>query len=119
GLAVGPGPDGERLYIPSRSNQNLVFVDFEPGNGTLSCDAADPAADIPRCGDVHRRGAEGTVTSERELTLRGDPVDVAAAPLAELGAPGEGNFVLVALRDTPLRESRLALFVEGGGADRL
>src|SRR5690606_16643490 len=49
GLAVGPGPDGERLYIPSRSNQNLVFVDFEPGNGTLSCDAADPEADIPRC----------------------------------------------------------------------
>lgn len=114
GLVVATGASGERLYVPSRSNRNLVFVDFEPGNGTFSCGADDPEADIPRCGDLYRQGAEGTVATERELVFSGEPVDVGAGPLAQLGGAGEGNFVLLATR-----QGGVALFVEDDGPDRL
>lgn len=104
GLAVAP--NGRRLYIPSRSSQDLTFVDFNPDQGTFFCEAEDVGGDVDRCAESFRTGGEGGVTSERELVLDGDPVDVAAGNLADIGGADRG-FALLALR-----EGQVALFVE-------
>lgn len=113
GLAVGPR--GERLYIPSRSNRNLTFVGFT-GTGFDCADdgEAEMVGEIRRCADLFRTGNDGEVTSERELELSGDPVDVAAGSLAEIGGGTDANFVLLALRN-----GRVALFVEERISERV
>ncbi len=107
GIAVVEHGGAERLYIPSRSKRNLVFVDFD---GTFECGAMrDAESDtVPPCDELHFHGAEGDVTSERELSLTGTPIDVAAGSLADIGgAAGAPGFVLVAMQG-----GSVALFVE-------
>lgn len=112
GLAVAPG--GGRVYVASRSGRDLTFVDFNPASGQLSCDQEGENG-VARCDELYRAGNEGEVTSLRQLELTGDPVDVVAGRLADIGGAGtDENFVLVALRD-----GRVALFVEESGGMRL
>ncbi|MCZ7678847.1 MAG: hypothetical protein M5U28_08830 [Sandaracinaceae bacterium] len=112
GLAVAP--EGDRLYVASRSGRDLTFVDFDPVNGLFDCDQ-EGGDGVARCGELYRAGNEGEVTSLRQLELTGDPVDVVAGRLADIGGAGtDENFVLVALRD-----GRVALFVEESGGERL
>jgi hypothetical protein len=110
GLAVSA--DGTRLYMPGRSNRNLTYVDWLPEQARFECEQGEPEDGVvPRCGDAFRRGSDGPVTSQRELTLTGDPVAVTTGRLEDVGGtPGSGDFVLLALRD-----GRVALFVEQGG----
>lgn len=107
GLAVNR--DGTRLYLPARATRNLTFVDWRESG--FVCDQEPSNGEVDRCGAAYRMGADGDVTSERELTLTGDPVAVVSGRLEDAGgAPDSGDFVLLALRD-----GRVALFIEEGG----
>jgi hypothetical protein len=107
GISVGPG--GRRIYLPVRSERNLVFVDFveTPEGVRFECDAERDEDDvIPRCGEGAVAGVD-PVASERGLELDGDPVAVASGRLEDISDGVSGNFVLLALRD-----GRVALFID-------
>jgi DNA-binding beta-propeller fold protein YncE len=105
GLVINP--DGDRLYLPVRSDRNLTFVDWDGARLTCGSDEST-STDIPICGPTYREGSSGGVASDRELTLIGDPVDVAVGSLEDIGgAADSGDFVLLALRD-----GGVALFID-------
>lgn len=110
GLAVST--EGSRLYIPGRVDRDLTYVDWLPDQARFECEQEVLSGPVERCGSGYRMGAEGVITRERELALNGDPVAVSTGRLEDLGgAPGSGDFVLLALRD-----GRVALFIDRGGA---
>jgi DNA-binding beta-propeller fold protein YncE len=114
GVAVSP--NGERLYVVTRTEASLTFIEVDEdaqGNRLLRC---GPEADR-RCDGNHTRG-DDSVQSERRLRLPAEPVHVIAGDAASLVAPNgntlSGNFVMVAHR-----EGQASLFLEraeGGGA---
>ncbi len=101
GLAVSPG--GSRVYVASRARRNLTFVDSM--DGRLECEQEDTEEGeaVPSCSDIDPGDA---IASEREIELDGDPVAVATGRLADIGG-GDGNFVLLGLRD-----GNVALFID-------
>lgn len=101
GLAVSPG--GTRLYIASRARRNLTFVNWDESAEELRCETSEDDDAFPSC--VEQDAAQG-----RDIELDGDPVAVATGRLADIGG-GEGNFVLLALR-----EGSVALFIDDEGA---
>lgn len=105
GLAVSP--DGRRLYLAARSKQDLGTVDWD--GAKFHCGEDRDVEGVPVCADAFQMGAtpDGGVAMQRELTLSGDPVDVAAGRLSDVGGPVDGNFVLLALR-----EGRVALYID-------
>ena len=106
-------PDGRRVYLPVRSEQNVTFLDFDPETGRLSCDAEQRGEEpIPRCAAAFRAGDQGGVASERELVLNDDPVALVSGRLSDVGAtePDAGDFLLLASRS-----GRVALFLEPEG----
>lgn len=105
---ISVSPDGDRIYLPVRSQRALVFVDFlEDGGPRFSCDEEfDEGDGIPRCGDGSVAGSDA-VASERELVLDGDPVAVASGRLEDIAVDAAGDFVLVALR-----AGRVALYID-------
>lgn len=99
GLSVSP--DGDRVYVASRARQNLTFVNWD---GQFQCETKDEDDAVKSCVD------QGTVVAGgRELELDGDPVAVTSGRLADVGG-GNGNFVLLALRD-----GQVALYIDEEG----
>jgi hypothetical protein len=108
GLARSPSRD--RFYLPVRSDTNLTFIDWS--GDELDCGAEDETeTGIPICGESHRSGNEEGVASDRELTLDGDPVAIAAGSLTDVGGDA-GDYVMMAMR-----EGRVALFIDQEAGD--
>jgi DNA-binding beta-propeller fold protein YncE len=114
GIAVSPS--GDRLYVVTRTEASLTFVDVDEnasGDGLLRC---GPEADR-RCDDAHTRG-DDSVQNGRRLRLPAEPVSIIAGDAANLVAPNgnalTGDFVMIAHR-----EGQASLFLdraESGGA---
>jgi hypothetical protein len=111
--AVSLSPDGARLYLASRANRNLTFVDWNEEQSRFDCDQTADRGPLERCADAFRHADEAEVATERSIVLDGDPVAVATGPLEELGAgEGAGDYVLLALRD-----GRVALIIDDAAHD--
>lgn len=106
GLAVSPG--GSRLYVASRSRENLTYVSWDGDRFVCELEEGEAGEPVPSCAD---RDADDEVASRREIELDGDPVAVVAGRLADLGGGGEENFILLGLR-----EGRVALFLDEEGS---
>jgi DNA-binding beta-propeller fold protein YncE len=99
---VASDPDHTRLYVPTRTDASLTFIDVdESGDGkskrVLSC--GDKTS--RHCDDDHRRG-DDAVQNERRLRFPDEPAGLVTGRAADLAQPGEtpidGNFVMVAHR---------------------
>lgn len=103
GIAVSPS--GRRLYVPVRSDGDLTFVDVDE-SGRMSCGTNGGAA--PRCDDFHSRG-DDSFANDRGIVLPAEPVGLTAGSLESDfgGAPGSGDYVLVADR-----AGRVSLFLD-------
>ncbi len=96
GIAVNAA--GDRIYLANRSSKDLAFVDWKDDKFACGVDTSVP---FPRCDDAHFHGATGTTATQRDLTLAGDPVAVVTGSLADVGGTADqGDYVLLALRDT-------------------
>lgn len=112
GTGVVASPDHTRLYVPTRAQASLVFVEIDE-----TADGADePVLDCgsrttPRCDSDHERG-DDSVQNGRRLRMPSDPVSVVTGPASDLAQPGEtpieGDYVLVAHR-----EGAVSLFLDG------
>lgn len=95
--AIAVSPRGDRLYVPSRSESGLTWIDFDPNDGTLACeDTGAPA----RCGAA-RRSTRRSDACSRSPGFVGDPVGAVAARVSVLtGDPAHDAFdyVIVAHR---------------------
>jgi hypothetical protein len=75
-------PTGKRLYVPTRSNTSLTYVDVDPeaeGEAVLSCGEGSGR----KCSDDYVRGDE-SIASGRELEITGESVGVVATRLDKL-----------------------------------
>lgn len=99
GIAVSP--DGDRLYVPVRSRNRLVYVDVQ--DGALSC--GDGEGRCTRGPDVDDRG------DTDDESFAPAPTSVSSGRFSDLGLPGEGVFVL-----TAHERGQVSLLVESGGA---
>lgn len=91
-LAVSPR--GDRIYVPSRSEENLTWIDFDPADGSLECDATGQPA---RCGAA-RRGTAREDGCARTVAFTGDPVGAVAGSVSMLTgdpADAEDDYVVV------------------------
>lgn len=112
GTGVVPSVDRTRLYVPTRAEASLLFVEIdETADGkkkpVLDCGSAESL----RCDEDHERG-DDSVQNGRRLRMPGDPVSVVTGPAADLAQSGEepisGDYVLVAHR-----EGSVSLFLDG------
>ncbi|MFK7986615.1 MAG: YncE family protein [Sandaracinaceae bacterium] len=105
------GTEATRVYLPVRSERSLTWLSLGL-DGRLDCAQEEVDGEpIPRCGDARRGIGDDPTESERALVLNGDPISVATGRLEDIGGePGEGNFILTALRD-----GRVAMFLDGAG----
>ncbi|MEM7136897.1 MAG: hypothetical protein AAF500_09985 [Myxococcota bacterium] len=91
---------GDRLYLPVRSNSNLTYVDVD-ANGILTC-GADPSAVVQSCSAVYRDGAsvQANPNAPEPVVLPQDPVDVFSGSIREdFGADADGDYILMAHRE--------------------
>jgi len=75
-------PTGKRLYVPTRSNSSLTYIDVDldaKNDAILSCGEGSGR----RCGDDYVRGDE-SIASERELEITGESIGAVAARLTAL-----------------------------------
>lgn len=82
-------PSGKRLYVPTRSNTSLTYVDVDPdasGDAVLSCDQDSNR----KCGDAFIRGDE-EIASERDIEITGESVGAVAARLNQLAFNAPNN----------------------------
>jgi DNA-binding beta-propeller fold protein YncE len=100
GTSYSVTPDRKRLYIATRTDQSLLYIDLnETGDGedVLQCDESER-----RCSDDRRRGINPSENA-RGVTFPIEPVSIVTLPAAS-AAPGldpetvTGNFVMVAHR---------------------
>jgi hypothetical protein len=100
GTAYSVSPDRRRLYLTSRTDQSLLYIDLDEnadGEAVLQCDESER-----RCSDDRRRGAD-TAENARGALFPAEPVSIVTFPAAT-AAPSldaentPGDFVLVAHR---------------------
>lgn len=114
GLAVSPG--GSRLYIASRSRQDLTFVSWTGDAFACVLDEESGDSTIPICAVQDTKQSKG----DRDVQIQDDPVAVAAGRLADIGGSGidpNFDFVLLAMRDPVLQEGSVALYIDREDAD--
>ena len=106
-------PDRKRLYLATRTDQTLLFIDLDEeaeGEAILQCDESER-----RCGDDRRRGANAS-DNLRGAVFPPEPVAIVSLPAAN-AAPGldpenvPGDFVMVAHR-----WGQVSLFHDSGAA---
>lgn len=78
-------PRRSRIYVPTRSNGGLTFIDFV--DGVLDCGQAGR-----RCSAGHIAGVE---PNGQQLAMPNHPSSIAVGEAAPLGLSGGGDFVLV------------------------
>lgn len=97
-------PRGDRLYLASRSEVDLTWIDIDPGTGTLSCEGRgqpEPCAE-------RRRTTRIETGCGRSPVVAGDPVAVVAGRVADLvGGDGREDFVVMVHRN-----GRASLFID-------
>ncbi len=101
---------GQRLYIPTRADDALSFVDVdETSSHVLRC---GESATRPRCALNYERGSD-SVQNARRLRMPDEPVAVTSGSAADLAKSGEiplgGDFVMVAHR-----LGQVSLFLDNG-----
>jgi DNA-binding beta-propeller fold protein YncE len=105
--------DGTRLYIPTRSDTGLTYIDVDRESGRLECGQGSDR----RCNDDHVRG-EDSAESANEVKLPGEPVGLVTGSISDLSKDGDGpkeaSYVLVAHR-----EGAVSLFLDDGDRPRL
>ncbi|MEM9190048.1 MAG: hypothetical protein AAGF12_12770 [Myxococcota bacterium] len=106
GLAVDP--EGQRLYLPVRSDANLTFIDLNGGNMVCGGDNSRRCSDRFRAGNL-------SVASQRDISLPNDPVGLEVRDLSDF-APGAVGVLIM----TAHRTGELSLFTDqmpGAGTD--
>ncbi len=103
GLALST--NGERMYIPVRSDANVTFIDVDPESGRLDCGSGF----VPEqsCTQFYRTSSAEQVNPNNPIEMPPDPVDVFAGSLSRDFAPVgrendpafEGDYILVAHRE--------------------
>lgn len=105
-LAENAAPDGDRLYLPVRSDANLTFIDTNEA-GQLDCGSGFEAA-YQLCQQPYRSGDLELVNEGADISVPPDPVDVYAGSLEEdfplpngVEPTGDysGQYVIMAHRD--------------------
>ena len=100
---IGISTEGNRLYIPVRSNANLTFIDVN-AEGQLDCGGGFDAQ-FQSCSEFFRDGSAEQVNPAAPADLPPDPVDVFVGSLAEDFADNpndpafQGDYILVAHRE--------------------
>jgi hypothetical protein len=89
-------PDGNRLYLPVRSDADLTRVDLDAA-GNMDCGGGFGTTN--ECDDSFRR-SDRTVASARGLELPPDPVAISVGPLSDFPGHGadEGDYIVMAHR---------------------
>ncbi|MCB9708548.1 MAG: hypothetical protein H6714_07185 [Myxococcales bacterium] len=107
GIAVSP--EGDRVYVPIRSDANLTYIDVS-ADGGLDCGGR---GEKHECASAHERGRQGS-SNARGLSMPRDPITVLAGPVGPAPGGGQsGNFIVTGHGD-----GSVTLFLEqdeGGG----
>ena len=94
GLALST--DGQRAYLPIRSNADLAFVDLDAA-GKPSCGGS--ADEVHTCTDEFR-GVDRSFANQIDLRFPSDPVAIHVGSLTDFGrASGSGDYIVMAHRD--------------------
>jgi len=90
GIAISQ--DGDRLYLPVRSDVDLTHVDVDPATGVLSCGSTETC-------DSQYTTSDQSQADALDIRLPTDPVAVTVGALSDLMGPGQtGNYVVMAHR---------------------
>jgi DNA-binding beta-propeller fold protein YncE len=99
GTALALAPDGERLYLTSRTVRALTFVDVDEsadGDAVLDC------GEGRKCDAYYQRGVDNT-ESQRRTEVPADPVGIITGARQDLVLEGDpavvdGNYIMMAHR---------------------
>lgn len=83
--SVAVSSDGDRIYVPTRSDGDIMWIDFDEAAGTFACDGSGSPL---RCADA-RNVTGRTNACGQDLTLAGDPVGVVTGPVSLLTGHAE------------------------------
>ena len=110
--SLGFSPSQDRLYVATRTDSRLLFVDVNPSaerdEDVLQCSESDR-----RCSDDHVRGVDAD-ENKRRLRLPPEPVGLVSFPAASVYGQGDGSldgmdYVLLAHRS-----GQVSLFFDDG-----